>query len=351
MHSLCNSGEFIIPDNIERLKSEYNELYYLGKFLNDNARYRKVTLDKYQFDIIMFGNSRVNQFRSEMFEPVSFYNFANQSTHPYNIIKYINSILEIQQPKYFLIQIDPQNFSLKSNVLKYNQLFLKDAFEPNLNINVLERFVLKGGKFNTENFKLNNYLGIAAKSTGKGIRSSDGSMNLPVVEYKRSIRQQKNNAKLIASQIPKIVNRKEVLQCFKAELDSVSIDIFFKIDSVCNAKGSKVIFFTPSYISSLQNYFNSNHEKYPLWSSLENDVELLFEEKGMTYLNLNTTDNIVDDGMMRDALHLSERGAALNLQVMKREIRALGELLKHNKSLDQKINDNQSFPLMNIFSN
>ena len=111
------------------LPTAITKIILLKKVANTSEKYMFTPIDesdiytfkinnikKNNYDVIVFGSSRVNTFTEEMFsEEIKFYNLCHMGEGNKNIYNLLHLILEYQHPRVIILGIDQWTFNNKWN--------------------------------------------------------------------------------------------------------------------------------------------------------------------------------------------------------------------------------------------
>ena len=332
---------------------ESNQEVIVEQAVQSNLRELKLlALDYYNPEVVTIGNSRVNNFRKNMFKPYSFYNLSRITTK-FNEIKLELSRLDSSSNlRVVFVIIEPFRFRMteqdKVKTDKYSdpRRTTKKTLEI---VNKKNRYLFKNSNIFKPELYPNN-IGIKAVTKDRGFRSLDGSVKLGRQSH-LELSKQKKRMQNYNARYPNL-DKKEIFRHYNCDLNPNMIRSYIELVDFAKSKNITIVGFTPPYSQHVQDIMNADTTKYRLWHQFNSEA---FQSKlksisGYYY-------NFVDFGKinsntyeMIDLIHPSEKICAKMLLSML-EDGALAKLFpKIDKNyLIERINSTE-LPLFNIFS-
>ncbi|MBT8231966.1 MAG: hypothetical protein HKO66_04410 [Saprospiraceae bacterium] len=330
--------------------SNKTELIYQPEIKRNLIGLKFESLKLIRPDIIVIGNSRVNNYRSQMFEPYSFYNLSLSFVSFDKTKQLMNILPEDSRPKVIFMLIEPLVFrkgfdALKSDIK--NKLYVKQRTTlPVVNFG-----------FQLDTFKIKNliaenkFIGLKAKRAKRGFRSSDGSNYIGFHYNKSHLFQEKRHKmqKQTIRQIPK----RGIFKDFDQPLNENSYLEFSNLVEFLDSMNIKLVAFQLPFNQTVQDLFDSDKEKFKLWHEFQSD-EHLQRMKDINHGRYYNFSRLADYGgkntEMMDLIHPSEKiiGKTISTLCQDKSFREILPLI--NKQKIDSLLQTSSFPIKDVFT-
>jgi hypothetical protein len=297
-------GLIILPPIISKLSMlEYVHNSNCGYIYHPNTieeifKYKLDTILDKDFDIIVIGSSRVNQFRKEMFsEDVDFFNLCHMGNGNENYLLLLKYIIQYQKPKVIILGIDQwllnDNYpNGEKNDYNSNSIYKSDTY------NYYKDYYNNLNYLNPGYDSINgiNLIGSQAVTNLHGFRS-DGSWFYGKRFYKIINRQKFIDEKNTILRINDGVLKFQ----FGENIKKTEIQALKEIIRICKNNNIELIGFFPPFPNSI-NLIMDNSGRYDYLKKSKILLHKLFKENEFNFYDYTRIDEF-DDNYYIDGLH------------------------------------------------
>lgn len=348
---LIQTGESLPFNKVGHCIDSKKEVLYFQEIKNDLMEVKLKSLKKLKPEILVTGSSRVNMYRSEMFEPYTFYNFSNLINNFSRSISLINSLDNSSLPKYLFVLVEPFHFRPNHSNYDTTAINLNKSDINNIKFNNISTisFMLKINKklFKTPNWK---NIGLKAILLNRGLRTLDGSAYWGKQSLNTKNRQIKK-FNLSSGQVKRKMT-KNIFKNYDTGLSEKVFNEYRHLVEACKRKGIVVIGITPPFSQAIQDVFDSDTIRYRLWNEFQDpSTTQKLNSMGGFYYNFSRfddTDSYYYE--MLDLIHPSEKIVTRMLLEMLKDEKFKKLFSKINvQLLEDRVNSTE-LPLLDIFS-
>lgn len=298
--------------------------------------------------IIALGNSRVLQFRSEVFSHASFFNAGGTIGRIHDIGSFVDQIPAEQKPRVILLGLEQSFFHpiwetesavptdrvngiAKPNIETYLSIW------PNVYSSALKGKI-SFTKLLSRQTSLQTF-GLNALMSGSGFRN-DGSYQYGVSARDRV------NPRSEDFQFKETMSRIERACCRFEQSADVSEKALADLDALLersSAEGIRVVGFLPPYPHEVLEKMKSSGNSYAYISKLDDAIRPLFEKRGLPFFDFTDLRSTgASDGEYIDGLHASEKAyVRIWIQMAEKDpaLDAYADIPQLKKSLEESKND------------
>ena len=309
------SGEQAIMRNSDKVFS--TEMNYYDRQLRLQA------IEELQPEIIVYGNSWVNQFRAGMFAPYGFYNCANQSLKLNSAKSFITDAKRINPNlKIAIIMLHPWHFRAETHKLSAYRSTFQSFPKPSYNqyVRLLERKNLYEMLTRLDTTRT---IGIRAIRLTRGMRLSDGSITFGSDHQRTSSKHAIKEGHLRTRLSYNIKKKKGYFPGMDQPIDERNIELIKSVTADLIAHGIAPIYLIPPIHDEFIAVMNGDSVAFQLWHELKTaEVQDRLNEIAPTYdySEFSSFDGTTD--MTYDGWHSTELAAHLMVEHMKEDDRS-----------------------------
>jgi len=340
-------GHFVTVNDLVNMQDQRDELIVATVSLSNIPSYKLQAIKAYKPEVIVIGSSRSSQFRSLFFnqDPSIFYNASIFNwSQPSQLESFFDELIALDTPPQYVlwglnqaifsnqyvdtasnIQYEPDNFSTMRLALgMWEQTTL-------MNYNIDMNAIIN----RTEPANNGRAIGIDTFGQGNGWRN-DGSFQFnatlldnPDLKGSDGLPMQLNVTDLAVA-----INTNAIIR--GDSLNQDSIDALHRIINKAKANNIHVIGFFPPYAPSTNQEINARSD-FDFLIQARESVPQLFASYDLTFFDFTDAEDWgIEDDMMTDYWHPSERASLMMYMAMLEELPAiLGEYSEPNFLLRQ----------------
>lgn len=286
-----------------------------------------------QPEIIVYGNSWVNQFRTEMFAPHRMYNCSNLSA---KLPAARSFILEAQavnpELQLAIIMLHPWHF--RTDIYEGSTAAAQNSEEaetqqPQISIaKYLNRLRKKDLYQLLTKLDTSKTIGIRAIPQNRGARLHDGSVSFGR-HHDRSADQHTKREQRVTSKAAYHMLKKSYFRGYDQELDTRTIELLQELTDDLTAVGITTVYLIPPLHDEFRAIMSAEPEAYQLWHQLiSDDVQDQLNAIAPTYDFSDFSDFGGTTEMSYDLWHSTELAAHLMVATMANDARS--PALLHN---------------------
>ncbi|MBT8231967.1 MAG: hypothetical protein KJN84_05040 [Bacteroidia bacterium] len=349
---LLETNEFnFIETWEEAVKTDQSLVCQTGITRSNIRQCKEISVVLKKPSVLVIGNSRINGFRANMFDTLSFYNLSKFRIGFKPTLDYLKTLKEDELPKYLFLLIEPYQFSYGFENRKYADE--QSQYPPET---ILKSIIPFASALNDKKLSKiltqNKYRGIKSKTKTRGYRTNDGSYHYGNSKNTSIERQIAHLDKLTSNSLK--VYGKYLFENFNQSLDHNSFDVYSKLIDYTNEKNIIVIGITLPYCQQIQDELDSDKSKYKMWNEFHSDeTNQRLKKINKYYYNFSRFGDFEGYNYeMIDQIHPSEKLVGRIIYTLLNENRDFQDLFpSFDKHYFKARIESSDKPLMDVFSN
>jgi len=273
-------------------------------------------LKEYQPQIIVYGNSWVNQYRRSMFSPRSFYNCSNQDPKLTSAWSFLKEAKEINpQLEVAIVMLHPWHF--RSDVYERSKNISPSIEKPTLSLKEYIKRLQKKDLYKLlVKLDTSKTIGIRAIPQNRGARLSDGSVSFGR-HHLRTQGQHSKRELWIIDRAAIHIKKNSYYKNFDQPLDKRTLALMSNMTRDLESIGVSIVFVIPPIHDVFINILNADKKKYQLWHEFNSTkTQAKFSNIAPTY-NFSAFDSFGGTtDMTYDGWHSTELAAQLMVAKM-----------------------------------